>query len=114
MKSCIDGIGYIRVRDMRQICAVRIDVNYFFNARFAPIVSNSGGNGDIAKDLLQLLSLRSETWQIFTGNPDLNWYSDRLASFQTSRINNCSRNLAIQFPLQKGKEKGRIVSIFRS
>jgi hypothetical protein len=65
MKSRTDGIGNICVCDVHQVCPIRIDVHYFSSTRLAPIVSNSGGDGDVAKDLLQLLGFRSETWQIF-------------------------------------------------
>ena len=99
---------------MRQVCPVRIDVHHFSRTRLAPIVSNSGGDGDVAKDLLQLLGFRSEARQIFAGNSDLNRYSDRLARFESPRINDCSRNLPVQFRLQKGKQRGRIMIVFGS
>jgi hypothetical protein len=114
MKSGTDGIGNICVCDVRQVCPVRIDVHHFSRTRLAPIVSNSGGDGDVAKDLLQLLGFRSETWQIFAGNSDLNRNSNRLARFESPRIHDCSRNLPVQFRLQKGKQRGRIMIVFRS
>ena len=109
-----DGIGDICVRDVRQVCPVRIDVHHLSRTQLAPIVSNSGGDGDVAKDLLQLLGFRSETWQIFAGNSDLNRNSNRLARFESPRIDDCSRNLSVQFRLQKGKQWGRIMIVFRS
>ena len=114
MKSRIDRIGNICVCDVRQVCPVRIDVHHFSRTRLAPIVSNSGGDRDVTKDLLQFLGFRSETWQIFAGNSDLNRDSNRLARFESPRINDCSRNLPVQFRLQKGKQRCRIMIVFRS
>src|SRR3984957_19172900 len=114
MKSRTDGIGNICVCDVRQICPVRIDVHHFSRTRLTPIVSNSGGDGDVAKDLLQLLGFRSETWQIFAGNSDLNRNSNRLARFESPRINDRSRNLPVEFRLQQGKQRCRIMIVFRS
>ncbi len=95
MKSRTDGIGNICVCDVRQVCPVRIDVHHFSCTRLAPIISNSGGDGDVAKDLLQLFGFRSETWQIFAGDSDLNRNSNWLARFESPRINDCSRNLPV-------------------
>src|SRR6202051_1999768 len=103
MKTRTDGIGNICVCDVRQVCPVRIDLHHFSRTRLAPIVSNSGGDGNVAKYLLQLLSFRSETWQIFAGNSDLNRNSNWLARFESPRIDDCSRNLLVQFRLQQGK-----------
>src|SRR5580704_14387044 len=114
MKSRTDGIGNICVCDVRQVCPVRIDVHYFSRTRLSPIVSDSGGDGDVAKDLLQLLGFRSEAWQIFAGDSDLNRYSNRLARFESPRINDGSRNLPVQLWLKERKQRGRIVIVFRA
>src|SRR3984957_18610480 len=114
MKSRTDGIGDICVCDVRQVCPVRIDVHPFSCTRLAPIVSNSGGDGDVAKDLLQVFGFRSEAWQIFAGDSDLNRNSNRLARFESPRIDDYSRNLSVQFRLQQGKQWGRIMILFRS
>src|ERR1700687_3141189 len=114
MKSRNDGLENICVCDVRQIRPVRIDVHDFSRTRLAPIVSNSGGDGDVAKDLFQLLGFRSETWQIFARNSDLNRNSNRLARFESPGINDCSRNLPVEFRLQKGKQRGRIMIVLRS
>ena len=106
MKSSVDGIGDICVCDVRQVCPVRIDVDHFSRTRLAPIISNSGGDGDIAKDLLQLLGFRSEAGQIFAGNSDLDRYSNRLARFEGPRIYDCARNLPVKFRLQQGQAEG--------
>ena len=114
VKSRIDRIGNICVCDMRQVCPVHIDVHHFSRTRLAPIVSNSGCDRDLAKDLLQLLGFRSQARQVFAGNSDLNRYSNRLACFERPRINDRSRNLPVQFRLQKGEKRGRIMIVFRS
>ena len=114
MKSRIDRIGNICVCDVRQVCPIHIDVHHFSRTRLAPIVSNSGRDRDLAKDLLQLLGFRSEARQVFAGNSDLNRYPNRLACFEGPRINDCSRNLPVQFRLQKGEKRGRIMIVFGS
>jgi hypothetical protein len=95
VKSRIDRIGDICVGDVRQIGPVRIDLHHFSRTRLAPIISNPGGDGDVAEDLLQLFGFLSEARQIFARNSDLYRYSNRLAGFESPRVNDCSRNLSV-------------------
>src|SRR5271165_4788858 len=62
------GVNRLRdicVGDMRKVCPIYIYVDHVLDAWLSPIISHSGRNRDVKKDLLQLLGLVPELRKIF-------------------------------------------------